>query len=84
MARARKVSRWQRGVTRISVRNQVTLPIDALAQAGLSAGDRLRAYVKAPGQILLIREADPIEEHSGVLTGLYPEGYLDELRHEWR
>ncbi len=84
MARELKVSRRQRGVTRISVQNQVTLPTDALAQAGLSAGDRLRARVQAPGQILLVREADPIDEYSGALSGVYPAGYLEELRREWR
>ena len=72
-----------RGVTRISSKNQVTLPTDAIAHAGLSVGDRLRAHVQAPGQILLVREADPIESHAGALTGIYPQGYLDELRREW-
>ena len=76
--------RRRRGVTRISAQNQVTLPTDALAQAGLTAGDRLRAQVRGPGQILLVREMEPIEKHAGALTGVYPNGYLDELRREWR
>jgi bifunctional DNA-binding transcriptional regulator/antitoxin component of YhaV-PrlF toxin-antitoxin module len=84
MAREVKEPRRQRGVTRISTQNQVTLPTDALARAGLSAGDRVRAHVQAPGKILLVREADPVEEYAGALSGVYPQGYLDELRREWR
>jgi bifunctional DNA-binding transcriptional regulator/antitoxin component of YhaV-PrlF toxin-antitoxin module len=73
----------RRGVSRISAKNQITLPVDALADAGLAVGDRLRAQVQAPGQILLVREADPIDAHAGALTGVYPENYLEDLRHEW-
>ena len=79
-----KETRRRRGVTRISTQNQVTLPTAALAKAGLSPGDRLRAHVQAPGQILLVRESDPIEEHAGALTGVYPKGYLEQFRREWR
>lgn len=84
MAREVKVARRRRGVSRISTQNQVTLPTAALAQAGLTAGDRVRAHVQAPGKILLVREADPIEQYAGALTGVYPPNYLDELRDEWR
>ncbi len=73
----------RRGVSRISAKNQVTLPVDALAEAGLAVGDRLRAQVQAPGQILLVRESDPIDVHAGALTGVYPENYLEDLRREW-
>jgi bifunctional DNA-binding transcriptional regulator/antitoxin component of YhaV-PrlF toxin-antitoxin module len=73
----------RRGRTRISGKHQVTLPVDALAGAGLKVGDRLRADVSGPGQITLIREDDPLERFAGALTGVYPEGYLDDLRREW-
>jgi bifunctional DNA-binding transcriptional regulator/antitoxin component of YhaV-PrlF toxin-antitoxin module len=73
----------RRGRTRISGKHQVTLPVDALARAGLKVGDRLRADVSGPGQITLVREEDPLERYAGALTGVYPEGYLDDLRREW-
>jgi bifunctional DNA-binding transcriptional regulator/antitoxin component of YhaV-PrlF toxin-antitoxin module len=73
----------RRGRTRISGKHQVTLPVDALAAAGLKVGDRLRADVSGPGQITLVREEDPLEQFAGALTGAYPEGYLDDLRREW-
>jgi len=73
----------RRGRTRISGKHQVTLPVDALAGAGLKVGDRLRADVSGPGQITLVREDDPLEQFAGALTGVYPEGYLDDLRREW-
>ena len=73
----------RRGRTRISGKHQVTLPVDALAGAGLKVGDRLRADVSGPGQIPLIREDDPLERFAGALTGVYPAGYLDDLRREW-
>jgi len=43
----------------------------------------LRAEVRGPGQIAFIREEDPLERFAGALTGVYPEGYLEELRREW-
>ena len=73
----------RRGRTRISGKNQVTIPLDALTAAGLKIGDRLRADVSGPGRITLVREEDPIERFAGALTGVYPVGYLEDLRREW-
>lgn len=73
----------RRGYTRVSAKHQVTLPIDALHQAGIRTGDRLRAEVRGPGAVLLVRDVDPVEQFSGALTDVYPAGGLDELRYEW-
>lgn len=73
----------RRGYTRVSAKHQVTIPMDALAQAGLRVGDRLRAEVRGPGEVALVREDDPLARFAGALTGVYPTGYLDELRREW-
>lgn len=69
--------------SRISSKNQLTLPVGALGRAGLRAGDRLRVEVRGPGELVLIREVDPIEDYAGRLTGIYGPGYLDALREEW-
>lgn len=78
-----KVKATLRRGSRISSKNQLTLPVEALGAAGLRAGDRLRVEVRGPGELLLTREADPIDDHAGRLTGTYGPGYLDELRNEW-
>jgi AbrB family looped-hinge helix DNA binding protein len=75
--------RRRKGFTRVSRKNQVTLPIDALVTAGLKPGDTLLVEAKANGEIVLRREEDPLDKYIGVFNGLYPPGYLDELRDEW-
>ena len=77
-----KVQR-RRGYTRLSAKHQVTIPIDALAQAGLHTGDRLRAEVRGTGEVVLVREIDPLTRFAGALTDVYPTGELEELRLEW-
>jgi len=73
----------RRGFTRVSPKHQVTIPADALARAGVHVGDPLRVEARGNGEILLIRENDPLERYAGALTGMYPPGELDELRNEW-
>ncbi len=78
-----RVKHRRRGYTRVSAKHQVTLPVDALRRAGIGTGDSLRAEVRGPGQVLLIRETDPVAQYAGALTGVYGLGELDELRREW-
>ena len=74
----------RRGYTRVSSKHQVTLPMEALAAAGVRAGDSLKVEARPNGEIVLRLEEDPIERFAGVFDGMYPAGYLDELRDEWR
>jgi len=39
--------------------------------------------VRGPGEVILIRDVDPIERFAGALTGVYRPGELDGLRGEW-
>jgi bifunctional DNA-binding transcriptional regulator/antitoxin component of YhaV-PrlF toxin-antitoxin module len=76
--------RRQRGRSRISAKNQATIPVAALKQAGLRPGDEVLVEVAGPGRIVLARAEDPLERLAGALTGVYPKGYLKRLRREWR
>ena len=77
-------NRRRRGTSRISGKNQVTIPADAMRAAGLVVGDRLVARPDGPGRIVFEREPDVLAEFSGVLTGVYEPGELDATRDEWR
>ncbi len=81
---ARRVKQRRRGYTRVSAKHQVTLPIEALQRAGIRTGDTLRAEVRGPGEVLLVRDVDPLDRFAGALTGVYQRGELDALRDEWR
>ncbi|MBA2314157.1 MAG: AbrB/MazE/SpoVT family DNA-binding domain-containing protein [Chloroflexi bacterium] len=83
MAERVKVKR-RRGYTRVSPKHQVTIPADALATAGIAVGDELKVEARPNGEILIRRVHDVIDRYAGSLTGMYPPGYLDELRDEWR
>jgi bifunctional DNA-binding transcriptional regulator/antitoxin component of YhaV-PrlF toxin-antitoxin module len=71
-------------VSRISRKNQITLPVSALEAAGLHAGDDVVVLATGPGRLEVTRGKDLVEEYAGMLTGVYPEGYLEDLRSEWR
>ena len=78
-----RVKKRRRGHTRVSAKHQVTLPVDALEGAGIRTGDVLRAEVRGPGEVVLVRDVDPIERFAGSLTGVFAPDELDELRDEW-
>ena len=67
----------------MSRKNQVTLPVDALAIAGVGPGDSLMVEAKTSGEIILRREEDPLERYFGSMTGMFPPDYLHDLRDEW-
>lgn len=68
----------------ISRKNQITLPVDVLREAGLEPGDDVRVQVVGPGKLELVRADDLVQEFAGVFdAAVYPRGYLEELRREW-
>lgn len=77
------VKHRRRGASRISSKNQITIPAEALRSAGLEVGDRVVAHADGAGRVILEREHDVVAEFAGALTGAYRPGELDELRSEW-
>jgi AbrB family looped-hinge helix DNA binding protein len=64
---------------RISAKNQITIPVSALEEAGLHAGDEVAIEALGDGELRVRRGAPRFEEAFGVLTGVYPDGYLARL-----
>jgi len=68
-------------VPRISSKNQVTLPVAALKEAGLKAGDDVVVEVELPDKIVVRRRlVRDWRDAVGIFSGLYPPGYLEKLR----
>lgn len=65
---------------RISTKNQITLPVDALGETGLSAGDEVSIDVLDQNTIVVRRARRDVRAGIGVFNGLYETGYLDDLR----
>ncbi len=69
---------------RISSKHQVTLPVEALASAGFTAGDDVSIEAAGPDVIVVRRAHRDVMAGFGVFDGLYEPGYLDDLRSEER
>jgi len=67
----------------VSAKHQITIPVDALREAGVETGQRLVARADGPGRIVLEREADVLAEFAGALSGTYERDELASLRDEW-
>ena len=58
----------RRGRTRISRKHQATIPVAALRQAGLKAGDEVLVEVAGAGRIVLVRADDLVARYGGCLS----------------
>lgn len=77
------VKNRRRGATRISSKNQITIPADTLRASGLKIGDRVIAHADGPGRVILEREQDVLAQFAGAMTGAYAPDELENLRAEW-
>lgn len=74
------------GVTAISSKNQVTIPVAVLRDAGFEAGDKVKIEVDGAGRIHIGPADETIDQLvdriSGSLSGVYGPDYLERLRKE--
>lgn len=65
---------------KVSAKHQITLPVEALAVAGIGPGDDVTIEAEGPDTIVVRRAQRDAEAGFGVFDGLYEPGYLDRLR----
>ena len=66
-------------MARVSSKNQVTLPVEAMRAAGLHAGDEVTVRPLGDGEVIIARRGSRVRQHAGI----YERGELDRLRDEW-
>jgi len=66
---------------KLSRKNQITIPVAVLRDAGLAPGDIVAIRATGRGRVEVRLRDDILEEFAGKLS--YPPGYLDKLRDEW-
>jgi bifunctional DNA-binding transcriptional regulator/antitoxin component of YhaV-PrlF toxin-antitoxin module len=64
---------------RVSAKNQITLPVTVLQEAGLQSGDEVSVDVAGDGELRVRRATPGIGRAFGALTGAFPARYLESL-----
>jgi len=68
---------------RVSSKDQVTLPVEAMRAAGLRAGEEVTIRPIGDGELIIAARGSRVRRHAGIATGIYEPGELDRLRDEW-
>lgn len=66
-------------MARISAKNQITIPVAALEEVGLRAGEQVTIEPSGDGELRIRRASGSFEDAFGALTGIYPPDYLARL-----
>jgi AbrB family looped-hinge helix DNA binding protein len=69
---------------KVSSKNQVTIPVEAMRAAGIRAGDEITVRPAGDGEIVLAIRGSRVRRHAGIATAIYKAGELDRLRDEWK
>jgi AbrB family looped-hinge helix DNA binding protein len=68
---------------KVSSKNQITLPVEALRAAGLRPGDEVTVRAAGDGEIVVAARGSRVRRHAGIASGIYEPDELDRLRAEW-
>ena len=71
-------------MAKVSSKNQITLPVDAMRAAGLHAGDEVTVRPVGDGEVLVAARGSRVRRHAGIANGIYEPGELERLRDEWQ
>lgn len=70
-------------MAKLSSKNQVTIPVKVMRQAGLRPGDELRVRASGAGTVEIARAQDIVSRFAGSMPGVWPPDELETLRREW-
>ena len=70
-------------MSRLSAKNQITIPVEILRKAGFKVGDTINCAVNEKGEIELSRPVNPMLQFAGIATGLYDGFDLRVDRDSW-
>lgn len=70
-------------MAKVSSKNQVTIPVEAMRLAGLHPGDEVAVRATPKGEVIIAARGSRVRRHAGIATGIYKPGELDQLRDEW-
>lgn len=70
-------------MSRVSSKNQITLPVAAMRAAGLEPGDEVTIRAEGVGEIVIVARTSRVRRHAGIANGIYRPEELDQLRDEW-
>jgi bifunctional DNA-binding transcriptional regulator/antitoxin component of YhaV-PrlF toxin-antitoxin module len=74
-----------KGQTKVSTKNQVTIPVGALRDAGIRTGDVLRVEADGAGRLVLTQVDELLARYGGqVASGGRLGKAVEGLREEWR
>lgn len=80
---APKTRKGRTTTTRLSAKNQITLPVEIIRRAGFRVGDTIHCTVTAEGRIELSPAANPIMRLVGIGTGIFDDFDLQAERASW-
>jgi AbrB family looped-hinge helix DNA binding protein len=71
-------------MAKVSSKNQITLPVEAMRAAGLHPGDEVTVRPVCDGEVLVAARGSRVRRHAGIADGIYEPGELERLRDEWQ